>query len=45
MSNLIVYSELLKIIEQQAEAIIKLVNENAELENMLEVINKEFMSE
>ena len=45
MSNLIVYSELLKIMEQQAEMIVKLVNENAELENMIEVLNKEFMSE
>lgn len=40
-----VYSELLKIIEQQSETITKLVNENAELENMLEVLNKGFMSQ
>lgn len=45
MSKIIVYTELLKIIEQQSETIVKLVNENAELENMLEVLNKEFMSE
>lgn len=44
MSKIMVYTELLKIIEQQAETITKLVNENAELENMLEVLNKEFMS-
>ena len=41
MNNIIVYSELLKIIEQQAETIIKLVNENAELENMIEVMCNE----
>lgn len=40
-----IFTELLKIIEQQEETIVKLVNENAELENMLEVLNKEFMSE
>lgn len=43
MSNIIAYSELLKIIEQQTETITKLVNENAELENMLEVLNNEFV--
>ncbi len=42
MNNLLVYTELLKTIEQQQATIDTLVNENAELENMVEVLSKEF---
>lgn len=36
-----VYTELLKVIEQQQKTIERLVNENAELENYLNVMCKE----
>jgi len=37
-----IYSELTKIIEKQNELIIKLINENAEKENMINVLMTEF---
>lgn len=43
MSNVEVYAELLKIIEQQQITIEKLVNENAQLENDLKVMCEEML--
>ena len=40
--NIEIYTELLKTIEQQQAVIAKLVNENAQLENDLNVMCKEF---
>lgn len=45
MSKIMVYTELLKIIEQQEETIVKLVNENAQLENDLRIMCEEVMTE
>ena len=39
--NIEIYTELLKTIEQQQAVIAKLVNENAQLENALEVMCRE----
>lgn len=39
--NIEIYTELLKTIEQQQAVITKLVNENAQLENALEVMCRE----
>lgn len=38
-----IYTELLKIIEQQQETIIRLINENAQLENDLKVMCEEMI--
>lgn len=43
--NLIIYQELTEIIDKQNDLIAKLVNENAELENMISVLVKESIQE